>query len=305
MKREGDRVLGPGVLDMKSGLSEALYALAAVRAVDADAYGRLAARIVIVSDEEIGSPSSRALFAELAPLTPAALVFEAGRANDLIVTSRKGGGLFTVRALGQAAHAGNRHAEGVSAIHAIACAVLRLEALTDYASGLTVSVGLISGGTAKNTVPEQAEVGIDVRFTNARDVARFRHELDRLTHHPFEGIDARLLNDRVLRATLTASGDVTRPPMEPTEDTQALRRRYERHASAVGLGTGEAPLQGGGSDANLLAALGVPVIDGLGPFGEHFHETREWCSLKSLERRTAALARFLLEHALAEPVRPL
>ncbi|GAB4216017.1 MAG: M20 family metallopeptidase [Sandaracinaceae bacterium] len=299
LRREGDRAMGPGVLDMKSGLSEVLYALRAVRAAAPDAWARLRARVVVVSDEEIGSPSSSALYASLAPRTPLALVFEAGRMHDRVVTARKGGGLYTLRAIGRAAHAGNRHADGVNAIHAIACAVLRLEALTDYASGLTVSVGLIEGGTAKNTVPEHAEIGVDVRFTSAKDVARFRDALARIGEDPFEGIDARWINDRVLRARVEISGGVTRPPMEPTEATQALRRRYEEHARAVGLGGGEAPLQGGGSDANLLAAAGVPCIDGLGPFGEFFHETREWCSLASLRRRTAALARFLTAEATA------
>ena len=300
MRREGDRAMGPGVLDMKSGLTEMLFAIDAVRAVDAAAFARLAVRVVVVSDEEIGSPSSRALFASLAPHAREALVFEAGRLHDHLVTRRKGGGLFTIHADGRAAHAGNRHADGVSAIHAVSLVVLRLEALTDYASGLTVSVGLAQGGSAKNTVPEHAEIGVDVRFSSAADVARLRDELERIARDPFEGFEARWLNDRVLRAKVRVEGDVTRPPMEPTERTQALRLAYEAHAAAVGLGVGEAPLQGGGSDANLLASFGVPCLDGLGPFGEFFHETREWCSLSSLEKRTAALARHL--HARSGPL---
>ncbi len=301
MKRDGDRAMGPGVLDMKSGVTEMLFALRALRGVDRAAFDRLALRIVIVSDEEIGSPSSRSLFESLAPHAESALVFEAGRVHDHLVTSRKGGGLFTIHADGRAAHAGNRHADGVSAIHAISAVVLQLEALTDYASGLTVSVGLASGGSAKNTVPEHAEIGVDVRFSSMKDVAKLRASLDAIARDPFVGIDARWINDRVLRATVRIEGDVTRPPMEPTERTQQLRHAYEPHAAAVGLGIGEAPLQGGGSDANLLASFGVPCLDGLGPFGEFFHETREWCSLESLERRTSALARFLHTRSAAGP----
>ena len=90
-------------------------------------------------------------------------------------------------------------------------------------------------------------------------------------------------------------GGITRPPMEATHATQELRARYERHAAAVGLQIGEAPLQGGGSDANLLAARGVPCIDGLGPAGRHYHRVDEWSSLDSLRRRTQALALFLAE----------
>ncbi len=294
MRREGERVFGPGVLDMKSGLTEMLFALRAVRAAAPSAFERLPVRVVVVSDEEIGSPSSSALYAALSPHASEALVFEAGRVHDHVVTSRKGSGLFTIHAEGRAAHAGNRHRDGVSAIHAISVVVLALEALTDYASGLTVNVGLVHGGTAKNTVPEDAEIAVDVRFTSARDVARLRAALDAIEEDPFRGIDARWLNERVLRAKVRVGGGITRPPMEPSEATQALRARYEAHAAAVGLGVGEAPLQGGGSDANLLAAHGVPCIDGLGPYGEFFHETREWSSLESLRLRTRALARYLL-----------
>ncbi|MFO0712507.1 MAG: M20/M25/M40 family metallo-hydrolase [Sandaracinus sp.] len=296
-RREGDRAMGPGVLDMKSGLTEAVFAMRAARAVAPELLERSAVRLVVVSDEEIGSPSSRALFARLAPHAHEALVFEAGRVHDHIVTARKGGGLFTIHADGRAAHAGNRHAEGVSAIHAIAAVVLRLESLTDYASGLTVSVGLVSGGSAKNTVPEHAEIGVDVRFSAMADVTRLRAALDAIAHDPFEGLEPRWINDRVLRAKVRVEGGITRPPMEPTERTQALRAAYERHARQAGLGAGEAPLQGGGSDANLLASHGVPCIDGLGPFGEFFHETREWCSLESLARRTEALASYLVARA--------
>lgn len=303
-RREGERVFGPGVLDMKSGLTSILAALRALARVDARAFAALPVRVVVVSDEEIGSISSRALYERLAPHAASALVFESGRMHDHVVTARKGGGYFELVALGRAAHAGNRHAEGVNAIHALACAVLKLEALTRYETGLTVSVGMIDGGTAKNTVPERARCAIDVRFRELADVRRFRDALASIVEAPFEGIDARWLNERVLRAHLESSGDVTRPPMEPGEATTRLRLAYEAHAQAVGLGIGEAPLQGGGSDANLLAAAGVPSIDGLGPFGEFFHETREWASLESLRQKTEALARFLAEAATTERVTP-
>lgn len=297
MRREGERVFGPGVLDMKSGVTEMLYGLAAVRAVDPALFEALSVRVVVVSDEEIGSPSSNALYERLAPSARSALVFEAGRVHDHLVTARKGSGLFKIHAEGRAAHAGNRHAEGVNAIHAISVVVLALEALTDYARGTTVNVGLARGGSAKNTVPEDAEIEVDVRFTASSEVARLRAALDALERDPFAGFDARWLNDRVLRAKVHVKGGVTRPPMEPTEATELLRARYEPHASAVGLGVGAAPLQGGGSDANLLASRGVPCLDGLGPFGEFFHETREWSSLESLRRRTQALARHLYAEA--------
>lgn len=297
-RREGEAARGPGVLDMKSGVTSMFAALRALRAVDEAAFAALKLRIAIVSDEEIGSPSSQSLYTRIAPYTTQALVFEAGRVHDRIVTTRKGSGLFQLRALGRAAHAGNKHAAGANAIHALAAAVLRVEALTDYDAGLTVNVGTITGGTAKNTVPDTAEIGIDVRFTRGEDVTRFRDALEAIAASPFDGIDARWVNDRALSVRMLMSGNVSRPPMEATAASQALRMAYETHAEAQGLGIGEAPLQGGGSDGNLLAQLGIPCIDGLGPFGEFFHERREWCSLTSLAQRTSALATFLADEAL-------
>jgi glutamate carboxypeptidase len=296
--REGDVVRGPGVLDMKSGLTAVLSALAAIRDAAPAAWARLRARFVCVSDEEVGSPSSRAVFAALAPRTTAGLVFEAGRRGDRIVTRRRGGGLWTITAHGRAAHAGNHHADGVSAIHALALVVPRLEAITDYARGLTVSVGLFEGGSAKNTVPERASLGMDARFETARDAAELDAKLASIVADPFAGIDG--VPEKLRTVRLELDGGVTRPPMEATPASEALRLRYEAHAVPCGLSLGDAGLQGGGSDANLLSAAGVPCIDGLGPFGEHYHQTREWSSLDSLRRRTHALALFLLEEAVGD-----
>lgn len=296
-RREGDVARGPGVLDMKSGLVSVLFALRALRAVDVARFAALRARFVVVSDEEVGSPSSKPLFRALAPYTTGALVFEAGRAGDRIVTRRKGSGLWSLVAHGKAAHAGAAHADGVSAIHALALAIPQVEALTDYAAGTTVSVGVIEGGTAKNTVPERSAAHIDARFVRRTDAESFERALGRIAADPFAAAPAGWAPERLRAARLEVMGGLSRPPMEPLPGTDALRLRYEACAAAAGLGTGEAPLQGGGSDANLLAAAGVPSIDGLGPWGQHFHETREWCSLESLRRRTLALALFLARDA--------
>ena len=290
--REGDVARGPGVLDMKSGLSCIVFALAALRAVDRGAFDRLAVRFVCVSDEEVGSPSSEPLFAALAPRTSAALVFEGGRDGDRVITSRMGGGVFTLRVTGRAAHAGVDHQAGINAIAALSYLVQRVEALTDYARGVTASVGLIEGGTAKNTVPEHARAVIDTRFSTVADADRVRAQLEALAADPWDAA----VPLRLHAATVQLGGAVTRPPMEASPASQALRLRYERHAAAAGLGVGEAPQQGGGSDANLLSAYGVPSIDGLGPYGKHFHNPQEWSSLSSLCRRTQALACFLAEH---------
>ncbi len=293
--REGDVARGPGVLDMKSGLTSVIFALEALRRTDPDARPR--ARFVVVSDEEVGSPSSRALFERLSKVTDVGLVLEAGRREDRIVTRRKGGGLYTIHARGIAAHAGNRYFDGANAIVLLALALPRLEALSDRGLGSTVSVGLVEGGTAKNTVAEAAVAHLDARYETSAAVEQLEQAMRAICASPFEGVDPVLAPERLRRAALTLEGGVTRPPMEPLPGTEALRLVYEREASAVGLSVGEAPLQGGGSDANLLVGFGVPCIDGLGPYGEHFHETREWCSLGSLEKRTAALGRFLSARA--------
>jgi len=299
-RREDDAVFGPGVLDMKSGISSILFALRALRHVAPDVYAALRARVVIVSDEEVGSPSSHALYDRLAPRTTAGLVFESGRKQDLIVTARKGGGVYTLTVHGKAAHAGNDHRSGVNAIHALALMVGRIEAMTDYGRGVTLNVGLIEGGTAKNTVPERASCQIDARFETVADAEHVAAALTALARDPFAGIDPALVPERLREVRAELSGGVTRPPMEPIAASQRLRLAYEPYAGASGLQVGEAKLQGGGSDANLLVGLGVPCIDGLGPYGEFFHQVTEWCSLTSLRRRTAALAWFLAEQAASE-----
>lgn len=300
-EREGDVVRGPGVLDMKSGLTEVLFALQALEVALPGTLARTPLRFIVVSDEEVGSPSSAPLYRALAPRLTGALVFESGREGDAIVTSRKGGGLFTITARGKAAHAGNNHAAGVNAIHALALLIDGIEAMTDYARGVTLNVGTIEGGTAKNTVPEAARIQVDARFERVADAERVEAALRALARDPFAGVPH--APARLRSATIEVSGGVTRPPMEASPATQRLRAAYEPYAAAAGLQVGECPLQGGGSDANLLAAAGVPCIDGLGPYGQFFHETREWSSLTSLRRRTAALAWFLAESAAASSFR--
>lgn len=291
----GDVIRGPGVLDMKSGLTCIVYALAALRSVDAAAYARLPLRFICVSDEEVGSPSSKPLYEALAPKLSGGLVFEAGRTEDKIVTCRKGSARFEFVVTGRAAHAGNQHAQGINAIAVLSRLVIRAEAITDYDRGITVNVGIIEGGTAKNTVPDSARCVIDSRFLTVADANAVVEQMKALAADPFG--DEAGVPERLREAKVELRGGIARPPMEVIEGTQALRRRYEAHASAAGLRVGEAPLQGGGSDANLLAAHGVPCIDGLGPHGKLFHNPGEWSSLDSLRRRTQALAYLLWQEA--------
>jgi glutamate carboxypeptidase len=229
------------------------------------------------------------------------LVFESGRIGDRIVTSRAGSASFQFVVHGRAAHAGNQHAQGINAIAVLSRLVIAAERLTDYARGITINVGIIAGGTAKNTVPDQARCVIDSRFLTVADAHEVVARMRALAADPFG--DEPDVPPRLREARVELLGGISRPPMEVIEGTQALRLRYEAHAAVAGLQVGEAPRQGGGSDANLLAAHGVPCIDGLGPAGEHFHNPQEWSSLGSLLRRTQALVCLLAQEAEAAGAR--
>jgi len=280
---------GPGVLDMKGGLVVVAFALRGL----AEAYpGGLGAlpplRIVVVSDEEVGSPEGAGVIRRSIGGSSAALVFESGRAQDAIITCRKGTGNVSVVGHGKAAHAGNAHAEGKNAIWAIARWVDAAQQLTDYAHGVTVNVGTVAGGIGKNTVPDHAEAHADIRY---------------LTRADGEALVQRL-RDAAARAAasvpgtqLELSGGVNRDPLERTPANLALMEEYARAARAAGLGSGEAPLIGGASDASTSSSMGIASIDGLGPRGRGFHTVDEQIEVETLVPKAEALARFLVGRA--------
>jgi glutamate carboxypeptidase len=162
-RRDGDLARGPGVLDMKGGLVVVAWALKALAQAGAlEAMPGL--RVVIVADEEVGSPEGQGIIRDAITGAEGALVFEAGRKGDLVITRRKGTGAVTAVAHGKASHAGAAHKEGANALWALARFVDRAQGLTDYARGVTVNVGKVTGGTSKNTVPDEAEALVDLRF---------------------------------------------------------------------------------------------------------------------------------------------
>ncbi|HEX4418962.1 MAG TPA: M20/M25/M40 family metallo-hydrolase, partial [Kofleriaceae bacterium] len=281
-REDGGRAIGPGVLDMKGGLSVIRGVLAALEEVGALA--ALPLVVVSVADEEIGSPGSAPHLQEVARGAACALVFESGRAADAIITRRKGVGAMTVVAHGVAAHAGNNHKDGANAIWAIAKFVDAAQQLTDYARGRTVNVGQLTGGTSKNTVPARAECKLDLRYETVADAEALVAALR---------IAADAAAVAVPGVTLEVTGGANRLPLERTPASAALRDEYAACARAVGLGDGEAALLGGGSDANTVAPLGVPAIDGLGPRGAGFHTTNEYAELATFVPKAEALLRFL------------
>jgi glutamate carboxypeptidase len=283
--REGGIARGPGVLDMKGGI---VVMLEAVRAA-VPFIQHLPLRIVLVGDEEIGSPEGRPVIQEETRGAACALVFEAGRAADKIITSRKGTGSVVAVATGKAAHAANDHKSGVNAIWALSRFIDRAQALTDYGRGITVNVGVIRGGEAKNTVPDRAECQIDFRFERIADAEETFLALRRCADEAAASIAG---------SALSLSGGPQRMPLERTPSNIALYQEYAAHARTAGLGADEAALIAGGSDASSTAAIGIPSIDGLGPRGAGFHTKEERIEIDSLEPKVLALARFLVGRAL-------
>lgn len=281
-KRDGDLARGPGVLDMKGGLVVVAHALRAIaETVGLDAIAPV--RLAIVADEEVGSPEGQGIIREAIAGAKGALVFEAGRKGDAIITRRKGTGSMTAVAKGVAAHAGNSHKEGKNAIWAIARFVDRAQSLTEYPRGVTVNVGVISGGTSKNTVPDSAQAQLDLRFETIADGEKLVSDLRAAGEaHGVEGV------------TIALSGGVARQPLERTADSIDLMNLYGDAAKDSGLGASEAALIGGGSDASTSFAMGIASIDGLGPRGIGFHTKDEQIEIATLVLKAQALARFLL-----------
>jgi len=267
------RLHGPGVFDIKAGIGAAMLAIRALhecRGVTPHV------NMLWTTDEEIGSGTSRALIEETARASAAVLVLEPSLPGGAAKTSRKGVGEFELTVHGVAAHAGLDPGKGASAIHELARVILALEALQDHDRGVTVNVGVISGGSRTNVIADHASAGIDVRVQTMEDAARLERSI------------------RGLRPTrssirLEVAGDVNRPPLERLPAGVRLYEEARQIAAALGRDLSEGAA-GGGSDGNFTAALGVPTLDGLGPEGDGAHAIHEHVLLDNLSWRSAFLA---------------
>jgi glutamate carboxypeptidase len=269
---DGDRVVGPGSYDMKAGIVETAFALAGIQ--------RPRPIVVLAtSDEEIGSASSRGLIEERAKTAAAVLVLEPATTGGAIKTARKGIADFTLRVTGRAAHAGVEPEKGVSAIEELARQVIRLRDLADPASGTTINVGVIRGGTRPNVVAAHAEAQVDVRLASAVEMERVIPAI--------HGLKAQLPG-----AKLAVEGGMDRPPMERTPGVIRLARLAQEIARELGFELAESST-GGGSDGNFTAALGTPTLDGLGPDGGGAHADSEHLLVGSWLMRTALLRRLI------------
>ena len=267
-KVDGDKCYGPGIYDMKGG---AYLAFAAYQAITrAGAKTPLPLRFLYTSDEEVGSPSSKALIEAHARKAKYVLVTEPARDGGKIVTSRKGVARFVLKAHGRPSHAGARHQDGRSAILEVARHIIDIEAMTDYARGVTFNVGQITGGTAENVVPAFCEAAIDMRIKTIADAQEFEAHFRNLKAY----------NPDV---TVQVTGGLNRPPYEMSAGGAKLYAHAQKVASEIGIDL-VGVTTGGGSDGNFTAPF-VATLDGLGIDGNGAHTMHEHMLISSIEPR--------------------
>jgi len=277
LRIEGDRLYGPGVYDMKAG---AWFSLEAFKEVARKGTAARPLVYLVTPDEEIGSPMTRPIIEDLARRSAYVLVTEPSRDGGRIVTARKGVGRFDVKVEGRPAHAGSRHAEGRNAIYEAARQILAIEAMTDYARGVTTTVGMVSGGTAVNTIPQHCSFPVDLRVETVADGEALTQAILGLKAHHAD-------------FKISVTGGMNRPPYECTEATTKLFSHAKALAAEIGFDLVSAPQVGGGSDGNFTAALGVPTLDGLGIDGNGAHTLEEYGLISSIAPRRELMKRLM------------
>jgi glutamate carboxypeptidase len=272
------RLWGPGVLDMKSGLVFFIFAMRALRDLEVPVARKVVMQLN--SDEEVGSESSRPLTEEAARNSAAVLVLEPGTGMEgKLKTARKGVGGYSITIRGRASHAGVDFSNGANAIVEMARQLERIAGFTRLDRGVTVSPGVVHGGTRSNVVAAECRAEIDIRAPRGRDRRYLEKAFDSLK--PFDK-----------RCTIEITGGLNRPPMERSARVRKLFRTASRLAAELGV-TLEESSTGGGSDGNFTAALGVPTLDGLGGVGEGAHAVNESILVNRIADRTALLAKLV------------
>jgi glutamate carboxypeptidase len=277
-RREGDRVYGPGIYDMKGGLAIAVAAYR--RIARAQRRTPLPITFLFTPDEELSSPASRSFIEREARGHRYVLVTEPARDGGKIVTARKGIGVFIVRTHGRPAHAGANPDKGRSAIAAMAELVLAIERFNDRPRGITTNVGLINGGTTRNTVAEDCMIEVDLRFCD-------RPSADEM--------EAKILALKSARPDVetTVTGKITRPAFARDQGIDVIFDKAAGIANEIGFALASAPLVGGGSDGNFTVAMGIPTLDGLGARGAGGHTLQEHLEIDSLVQRGRLFAGLL------------
>ena len=274
------RIYGPGIFDMKANCAlaiEVLRTLAELKTAPA-----LGVTIALTCDEEVGSMSGWPLLERLAKSqqTRCAFVMEPPASGGRVKTSRKGTGIFAIRVEGKAAHAGLEPEKGASAILELARQTEQLHAINHSGSGITLNVGVVHGGTRSNVVAAEAQGEIDVRFSTEAESLEIERILSNL-----KPIDE--------RTKIFVSGGINRPPMERTPAVVELFEKARAIAADLDFELGEAQV-GGASDGNFLAAMGIPVLDGLGISGDGAHAVHEHIEADDIARRGALIGGLIL-----------
>jgi glutamate carboxypeptidase len=267
-------VYGPGVFDMKGGIVQMMFAIRALK----ETQGTLPrpVTILLVSDEEEGSESSRPITEKIASRCEAVFVCEPAGRGGALKTARKGVGHFTIRVSGVAAHAGLDFEKGHNAILELSRQVEAVAAMTDLERGTTLNAGIIRGGTRTNVVPAEAEAEFDLRIQSKLDGDRMMRKIRSL----------RAVNKK---CKLHIQGGINRPPLERSPAVVGLFRRAQDIARDLGFSVSEIAV-GGGSDGNFTAGMGIPTLDGLGAAGDGAHSPRESVVAAEMPRRAALLA---------------
>ncbi len=266
---DGDIARGPGIFDMKAGIIQAIYGLSEVRECEH-------VEILISSDEEIGSYTSRELIEARAQATGNVLVLEPSGNDDALKIARKGVGTFTVDIAGRASHAGLEPEKGINALMELAAQVQAIAAIAKPEVGTTVTPTVATAGTTENVVPASAQIIVDTRVNLPAEKQRV------------EGAFA-ALRPTVEGAALQVSGSINRPPMHESAAT-ALYEIAKRVAPQVGIHDLQGIAVGGGSDGNFTAAIGVPTLDGLGACGGGAHADTEYIKVSKMGERAALVA---------------
>lgn len=277
IREEGGRLHGPGTLDMKAGIGLGVLATRALFALAPPT--EVGVTMVWSTDEEVGSDTSRALIEEEARRSEAVLVLEPAMANGALKTARKGIADYELTAHGVSAHAGVDPRKGINAIRELALQILALDQLRDLDRGISINVGVVTGGTRTNVVPELATASVDVRASTLADA---------------DYIDGamRALVAQTPGARLEVSGGFNRPPLERSPGVVRLFELARACGAEIGLDLQEGAT-GGGSDGNFTAALGVPTLDGLGATGDGAHALHEHVIVAELPIRAAVIAGLL------------
>ena len=274
------RATGPGVADMKAGVVQALFALSALGAPEG-------VRLLVTTDEEVGSPSSRGFIEKAAAGLEAALVLEAAYEGALKV-ARKGTAQYTVQINGRAWHA-SEPARGANATLEMARQMLDVAGLADTRLGTTATPTMAAAGTTANTVPAHAEFRVDSRAASTAELERIERAMRALRPH-LDGTE------------ITVVGGIERAPMS-REISRGLFERAQALAATLELPPLRGVLAPGGSDGQFTAAIGTPTLDGLGAVGGHAHAEGEWVDVERMPERAALLAA-LLQDILQSPRRP-